>query len=271
VTPGYFKALGMRVIRGRDMLWTDDPPTMLASESAARRLWPGEDPIGKRVAFGGTDMVGFEVVGVVADTRMRGLTNEAPAMMYLAYEGGISILRTMSLVVRGSADDATTLATVKDVLREMDPALPVYDVRPVPELISESIAQPRLNTSLLTVFAAIALLLAGIGIYGVVSYAVAQRAQEIGVRMALGAKTSDVFGLVLREGALLAIGGAAVGIGAAYALTPLVRRWIYGVGAIDPATLGATVAALVAVALAACYVPALRAMRVDPVSAMRAE
>jgi predicted permease len=270
VTPGYFRTMSMRIIRGRDVSWTDPTATIVASEAAAKKLWPGEDPIGKRVAFGRQND-GLEVIGVVSDAHARGLVAEPTPMLYMSYDGAANIARTMSLVVRGSAPPAAIVATTKAVLHEIDPSLPVYAVRTVREVVDQSIAQPRLNTTLLTVFASLALLLAGIGIYGVVSFSVTQRVQEFGVRMALGAQRGDVMRLVLREGAVLVSLGIVIGSAGAMAATAAIRSWLFGVGRGDPVTFIATALMLGAIAFAATYIPARRATKVDPVLAMRGE
>jgi ABC-type antimicrobial peptide transport system permease subunit len=160
---------------------------------------------------------------------------------------------------------------MRGALRELDPTVPLYTVESVPEQVNESIAQPRLNTTMLTLFAVIALVLAVLGIYGVVSYSVAQRSPEMGVRMALGAQRGDVVLMVLREGLLLAGCGAVIGLIGALAGTTVIRGWLYGIERNDPATMAGAAAALVVVALLASYLPAMRASRVDPVTAMRAE
>jgi predicted permease len=270
VTPGYFRTLGIRILQGRDVAWSDTRATMLASQAAAKKYWPGESPIGKRVAFG-ADSIGLEIVGVVNDTRARGLTTEVPPMLYLHYEGATSIARTMSIVVKGRGDFQQVVAETRRATAEIDRSLPLYNVMPVNDLIEASIGQPRLNTTLLTSFAVVALALAVIGIYGVISYSVTQRAQEIGVRVALGAQGGDVMRLVLREGAGLAAAGVVIGVGGALLATPLIQSWLYGIEKGDPVTIVAMAAGLVAVALAASYLPARRAARVDPLVAMRAD
>ena len=271
VTPGYFATMGMRIVRGRDVSWTDPAPTLLASESAAKRLWPGEDAIGKRVGFGANDNTGLEVIGIVSDARARGLVAEPTPMLYMSYDGAANVARTMSLVVRGPGDPSTLIASTKAVMRELDPALPVYNVLTVREVIDRSIAQPRFNTTLLATFAALALVLASIGIYGVVSHSVTQRVQEFGVRMALGAEPVDVLRLVLREGAVLAAIGVAIGTAGAFAATLTIRSWLFGIERGDPVTLISAVLAVTLIALVASYVPARRATRVDVVRAMRGE
>ena len=204
------------MLEGRDVSWSDQQATLVVSQAAARQFWPGQSPIGKRIAFGAVDTLGLEIVGVVADAHSRGLTTDAPAMVYMAYQGATRLGRTMSIVVRGRGDVAAVTATTKEAMREIDRTLPVFNVQSVSELVAQSVGQSRLNTILLAFFALIAVVLAVIGIYGVVSYSVTQRTQEIGVRMALGARQADVLRLVLREGAALAAIGVAIGVAGAY-------------------------------------------------------
>jgi predicted permease len=271
ITPGYFATIGVPVGSGRDIAWADAKPTIVVTESAARRFWPGESPLGKHLAFGKVDTVGVEVVGVVPATRARGLNVEATPMIYLALPAATSVVRSMSLLVRGRGDSAALAATTRSVLNEIDRNVPVFNVQSVQQILDQSVAQPRLNTSLLTVFAVMALVLAAIGIYGVISFSVTQRTQEIGVRMALGAQRSQVFQMVLREGAVLVGVGTVVGLGCAFIATPLIRSWLFGITPTDPLTLAGTTAILAILALAASYIPARRATRVDPVVAMRAD
>lgn len=270
ITPGYFATMGMRIIRGRDISWTDPGTLLLTSEAAAAVLWPGQDPIGKRVMFGPSGD-GLEVVGIVSDAHARGLTTPAVPMLYMAYIGATNVARTMSIVVRGSAPHEARVAATRSALHDIDPALPIYNVSTVQEVLDQSIAQPRLNTTLLSVFAGLALLLAGIGIYGVISFSVTQRTQEFGVRMALGAQPADVMRLVLREGGILTMIGIVIGTAGAVAATSLIRSWLFGVERGDVTTFGATAVVLGAIALAATYIPARRATHVDPVLAMRGE
>jgi predicted permease len=270
ITPGYFRTAGIRLIAGRDIAWSDPQPVLVLSQSAARRLWPGEDVLGKRIAFGQRDTVGLEIVGVVSDSRARGLTADPVPMIYMSFGGALNVVRTMSLLVRG-ADPASIMTATRAVVHELDPKLPLYNVQTLREIVDRSIAQPRLNTTLLTLFAAMALLLATVGIYGVVSYTVALRSQELGLRMALGAQRRDVLQLVLREGALLALGGVMIGVVASFGATRVIRSWLFGIGPGDATTLVVVSIALGGVALMASYVPARRATRVDPTLAMRAE
>jgi predicted permease len=271
ITPGYFRTLHVRLLRGRDVSWSDPRPTLVVSLGAANAYWPGESPLGKRLAFGVRDSVGFEVVGVVSDTRARGITVDPPPMVYLSYPGATSLGRTMSLVVRGRGDEAAIVAATKAAVLEIDRTVPLYGIRSVKDLIDQSLGQSRLNTTLLGIFAAVALVLAAIGIYGVISYSVTMRKQEIGVRMALGASERDVLGLVLREGGALALAGAVVGVAGAYLATGFVQSWLFGIERTDPATLVGTTVVLIVVALVASYLPARRASRVDPLVAMRVD
>jgi predicted permease len=271
ITPGYFRALAIPILQGRDVDWNDPDPKLLVSQAAARMYWPGQSAVGRRIAFGAKDTLGLEVVGVVADSRSRGITTDAPAMIYMAYAGAARIARTMTLVVRGRGDAGAVLATAKTALREIDPTLAFYNVRTVDDIIQQSIGQPRLNTMLLSFFAFVAVALAIIGIYGVVSYSVAQRTQEIGVRMALGAAQRDVMSLILREGGVLAVVGVVLGIGGALVATRSIQSWLFGIERMDPATIVVTAVGLIVVAVAASYLPARRASRVDPLVAMRAD
>jgi predicted permease len=271
ITPNYFRTVGIPLLRGRDIAWSDAGAYLIATEEAARAFWPGENPIGKRVAFGTRDTVGLEVIGVVKDSRARGLTVDPAPMLYISYVGAVSVARTMTLVVRGDGDIGTITSTTRAVLKEIDPRLPVFQVQSLRDIVDQSFAQARLNTLLLTVFAAMAVLLAGIGMYGVISFSVTQRTQEIGVRMALGASRREVLVMVFRETGVLAIVGVLVGLAGALAATRLIQSWLFGIERTDVATLIATSAGILAVAILAGLVPARRATRVDPLLAMRSE
>jgi len=192
-------------------------------------------------------------------------------MIYMGYQGATNVARSMTIVVRGHGDEASLAAAGRSALREIDPRIPPYNVQSMRAILDRFVAQPRLNSLLLGVFAGMALLLAAIGIYGVVSFSVAQRTQEIGVRMALGAQASDVFRLVLREGATLAIIGVVVGIVLSFAATHVIQSWLFGIEPTDIVTFAATAGALIAISITASFVPARRAARVDPLLAIRAE
>jgi ABC-type antimicrobial peptide transport system permease subunit len=210
-------------------------------------------------------------VGVAADSHNRGLTTDAPAMIYMSYEGATRIARTMTILVRGRGDVSAVVATTRQVVHEIDPTLPLFNVRSVKDIIDQSVGQPRLNTTLLAFFATVAVVLAIIGIYGVVSYSVTQRTQEIGVRMALGASESDVVRLILREGATLATLGIVLGVAGTFVATPLIRSWLFGIDRTDPRTIVAAAIGLVLIALGASWLPARRASKVDPLLAMRGD
>jgi predicted permease len=268
VTPGYFRSMGIRLVGGEDVSWTAQQ--LVVNEALAKRFWPNESAIGRRIGFG-RDSVGMPIVGIVADVRNRGLGEEPTPMIYMAYQSAANIVRTLTFVVRGRGGTETVVSAMKAALREVDPGVPLYAVQTVTAQVDASIAQPRLNTTMLTLFAGIAVVLAVLGIYGVVSYSVTQRSQEMGVRMALGAQRGDVVYMVLREGLLLAGVGAMIGLFGALGGTTVIRGWLYGIERNDPATMAGAAAVLVVVALLASYLPAMRAARVDPVRAMRAE
>jgi putative ABC transport system permease protein len=272
VTPGYFEALGIPVLRGRALVQSDlsaDAPVALVNETLARAFWPSADPIGRRLTIGGDTPL--TVVGVVRDVRQVALAVDTRAEVYLpAQAGWAGNLRTASLVVRARGGLGVA-AALRSAVEAVDPELPLYDVKTMDEVVRGSIADRRLNLALVGGFAAVALLLAALGVYGVLSYTVAQSTREIGIRMSLGAQRRDVFRLVVGQGALLAGVGMTVGLAGAFALTRLMASLLFTVGARDPLTFAAAPLLLLLVALAACAVPALRATRVQPVTALRAD
>lgn len=274
-TPGYLKAMGIPLLRGR--WFTDDdragaPPVIVISQETVRRYWPNEDPIGQQILTGwGRDdhRFGGTVVGIVGDVRQYGLAGKPTPHLYgpLAQRP----LDEMTVIVRSTAPTATVLSASRNVVTSLDAKLPLYDVMPLDDLVRSSIAQRRFYASLLATFAALALLLAAIGIYGVIAYSVQRRRRELGIRIALGASRDRVVGMVLRQGMVLALTGAAIGLGAASVLTRVLSDQLFGVTATDPLTFLAAPTILVAIALVACLVPARRAVSVDPASALRAE
>jgi putative ABC transport system permease protein len=270
VTPGFFRAMGMRLLSGHDIEWNEPGPTIVLGETAARSFWPGQSVLDRQIAFN-VDIHGMQVVGEVNDARQASLSMEPAPVVYVSLRRTLRVVRTMTLVVRGRGDVAGIVATMRAAVHEVDAGMPLYNVQTMQSIVDQSVAQPRLNTVLLGVFAAAALLLAALGIYGVVSYSVTQRRQELGVRMALGARPGDVLRLVLGEGARLAAAGVGVGVVGALLATRLIQSWLYGIRPADPATFAAVAGGLVAVALAASYLPARRATRVDPLLAMRGE
>jgi ABC-type antimicrobial peptide transport system permease subunit len=243
---------------------------MVLSEGAAKAFWPNQSVVDKQIAFN-VEQNGLPVVGEVNDTRQASLAAAPAPIVYVSMRRTMRLFHTMTLVVRGRGDVAPIVATIRDAVHEIDPALPLFSVQTMQEIVDQSTAQPRLNKTLLGMFAGAALLLAGLGIYGVVSYSVAQRRQEIGVRVALGARPGDVMRLVLGEGAKLAGIGVAIGVLAAVFATQLIQSWLFEIGRVDPLTFTCVAAGLVVVSLAASYIPARRATKVDPLLAMRTD
>ena len=270
VSPGFFKTLGIPVLRGRDFTPGDTataPAVMIVSRATARALWGDEDPLGRtvrRVA----DAKDFTVIGVVGDVRSTTLNRESPA---LYYSSATATWPLMDFVVRTTDDAVPIVPAIRQKLRELDPEVPLMNIRPMAEWVSTSAAQPRLNAALLAVFAALALLVAAIGAYGVLAYSVSQRTRELGVRMALGADRRGVLGLILREGMTVGMAGIAIGVAAAAALSQVLSALVFGVSVWDPFTYVAVSSTLAVVALASCAIPALRAARVDPMEALRLE
>lgn len=269
VMPGYFRALGIPLLRGRLIDasdWAENVPVMVINDTMARLYFPGKDPLGK---FLGVPMAGrIEIVGVVGDVRHGSLQSEVQPEMYVSYQQ--FSLRNMTLVVYTEADPEGVSTVVRERIRVLDPGLPVTRIATMEQLISESVAQPRFNMVLLVGLAASALLLAAVGIYGVVSYSVAQRTGEIGVRMALGADAGATRVLVIRQAMTVVALGVAAGLAAAVAVGRLMSGLLYGIGPNDPLTLLVSSVVLLGVAAAAAAVPAARATRVDPVVALRA-
>jgi putative ABC transport system permease protein len=272
VSPDYFRTLGIRVLRGRTFTDRDTETTPMVAvidQSFADRHFPNEDPIGHGIDIGnGTDGF-YEIVGVVGNVHHDGLDAAPDPTMYVPYRQ--DVFSSMSVVARTEGDPAQLANTVRQVVREIDGALPAYQISPLSVLLSESIAQRRFSMLLLGLFALIALFLASVGLYGVVAYAVSQRTQEIGVRMAIGAQAGDVMRMILGGGMKLALIGVAIGTAGALALSDLVTSMLYGVTPFDPVSYAATALVLLAVAALACYVPARRAMRIDPILALRQE
>ncbi|HEX8282764.1 MAG TPA: ABC transporter permease [Pyrinomonadaceae bacterium] len=276
VSPEYFDTMGIRLLQGRGFEdgrdRVDSPAVILISEAFARRFWPNESAVGKRVNAGDpNDPADWcEVVGVVRDVRQFELAAEPKPQMYFSYtQAGFFLPR--HLVVGTDADPLAVAGAVRKTVWEVDREQPVSNISTMRDVLSESLARERFSMLLLGVFAALALMLAAVGLYGVMSYTVAQRTREIGLRMALGARPSDVLRLVVGQGLRLALAGVVLGLLASFALTGLMKSLLYGVSATDPATLVTISLVLVAVALVASYIPARRATRVDPLIALRYE
>jgi len=275
VSPGYFSAVGTPLLRGRDFQDSDTADSMqvtVISNAMAKKFWPREDPIGKEVGPGSSRYPVATIIGIAADVKHLSVREEAGPEMYVLYNQKIwPSLLTMQFAVRTKADPASVTAGAREAVRSVDPDLPIAKVAPLTALVEDSLTQPRFSMLLLGAFGVLALILASIGIYGVISYSVGQRTREIGVRVALGAQRRNVLGLVLGQGARLAAVGIAIGLVAAFGVTRLMASLLFGVAPRDPLTFFGVPLLLMAIALLACYIPARRAMRVDPMVALRHE
>jgi predicted permease len=271
VSPGYFGTLGIGVVQGRAFNDSDrdgTEPVAIVSETAARMLWKGRDPVGERLRFGaGTPWI--TVVGVAADILNRRLTEDPQPILYRPLDQSSDM--ALAFLVRTRGDGAGLAAAIAREVRNVDPDLPVYSLRTMNELIEGAVSQRQFLMRMLAIFGALATALALLGIYGVMAYSVAQRTREIGIRMAIGARQSDVSRMVMRRGLVLTAAGAAAGIAASLALSQLVRSQLFGVRPSDPLTMASVLVLMALVAAAAAYLPARRAARIDPVSALRAQ
>jgi len=272
VSPDYFKAMGIPIKRGRVFTPADNmraPAVMVVSESFARQRFPGQDPIGKRAALL-WDIEGFQtIVGVVADVKHNGLDDPANATAYVSYLQRPD--SAFTVVVKTSVDPESITPLVREQVRAIDPDRPITFARSMEAVVSESVGARELSLELIGGFALIGLLLAVTGIYGVVSYATEQRSREFGIRLALGAGSRSVLGLVLKQGVGLALVGLAIGLAGAVLLGGVIKAQLFGVEPADPLTLAAVSLGLVAVALVACYLPARRAIRINPSAVLRSE
>ena len=279
VSVDYLKTMGIPIRQGRAFNDSDNEksiPVAIVNETMARQYWPGEDPIGKRFTLGDPgdkNLSWITVVGIAGDVRQMGVDEAVKAEMYFPYlqSPEFSYYTPRDLAIRTSVDPLSLVSAVRNEIHQVDPAQPISEVRTMEAVLGEETASRRLGMTLLTIFAALALLLATLGIYGVLAYFVVQHTQEIGVRMALGAQRRDILVLVLKKGMTLALLGVAIGLTAAFALTRLMAGLVYGVSPTDPLTYAGLAALLTLVAFFACYVPALRATRVDPMVALISE
>jgi putative ABC transport system permease protein len=281
VLPGYFATMRLPIVRGRDVAWSDEaggPGVVLVNEHLAARQWPGEDPLGRRIRLDESSESWLTVVGVVKNAVRSDWSAPPGDEFYLAalqtkilMSSPNSWASYLTYVVRTEGDPAALAPSLRATIRSIDRTLPVSEVQTMKAIVAHANGRTRFQTLLLAAFAAAAALLAAIGIYGVMSYAVSLRTREIGVRMALGADPRSVRRLVVGEGMAVAAAGAAAGLVAAFLLTRLMAGLLYGVRASDPVTYAGVAAALLAIALAACWIPARRASRIDPMRALRAE
>jgi putative ABC transport system permease protein len=292
VTPDYFKAMNIPVLRGRVFTDRDDRShlagrdlsklnenqraiaglnSIVIDEEFAKRYWPNEDPVGKRVRLGTeNDAPRLEVLGVVGRVKMESLNQNSDRVQgYFPYNQTPD--NSMTVIIKGAADPNQLISSVRGAIKEIDPDQPIYSVRTMNEIRAESVAGERLNLTLLSLFAGIALVLAIVGIYGVMSYSVTQRTHEIGIRMAIGARPRDVFKMVLAQGMKLALIGVVLGLGFAFALTRLMETMLFGVEPTDKLTFAAISIMLITVALLACYLPGRRATKVEPTISLRYE
>ncbi|HJR64074.1 MAG TPA: ABC transporter permease [Gemmatimonadaceae bacterium] len=273
-SPGLFRALGTPLVAGREFTWQDVDtiaPVVIVSQSLARRYWPGEDPIGKRLKRGRMDGPGVwhTVVGVVGDVKYRELLEPGSADPDIYLPLPTYPARNTGMLVRTSGDPTAVVGTLRAEIASLDPGIPLWDIATMNDRASQQRSQARFSTLLLLGFAGLALVLSGIGIFGVISYSVAQRTHEMGVRLALGAGRRDVLGLIIKEGMAPALGGLLAGLVGALLLTRLMTGMLYQVSATDPATYAVVAVFLSTVALLATYVPGRRVTRVDPVIALR--
>ncbi len=271
-SPDYFRTMGMTLLKGRHFTEQDTPQSeqvAIINETMARQFFSNEDPLGKRISFSGLEGPWHTIVGVVVDVRHAALNAEVGLELYRPFAQSPNM--TTSLVVRSALDANSIAGAIRKEVQNLDPDQPVYSVRPMEQIIANTIAPQRTNTLLLGVFAVIALLMAAVGIYSVMAYTVTQRTHEIGVRMALGARRGDVLRLVVKQGLVLAVAGVGIGLTASFTLTRMMKSLLFGVSAGDPVTFGLIALLLIFVALLACIVPARRAAKVDPIVALRYE
>jgi len=273
VEGGYFDALGVSLLRGRLLDDRDRPGSVdavVVNQAMVDAQWPDEDPIGRSIQLSWDGLEELRVVGVVEDVHHHGLETTPRAMVYLPYQQR-PYFNFMTLVVHSEVDRGALVSAMRERLRAIDPSLPLAQVRPMDEIVSQSTGRPRFTALLMGLFAVLAALLAAVGLYGVLSFAVARRVREIGVRVALGAEPGSVLGLVLRRGLLLVAAGVVVGLVAAVTLSRFLESLLFGVEPTDALTLAGAAGVLLLVGVVACLVPASRALRVDPVQALRSE
>jgi putative ABC transport system permease protein len=274
ISPDYFNSMKIALVRGRPFDEgdkADGPGVAIIDETFARRFWPDEDPLGKRMRLGGNQSTfpWLTIVGVTANVKHYGLDSQGRETVYLPYTQAAPIARSMFLTVRTARDPQSLAGALRREVWAVNPDQPISSIRPMEELVYGSVAQPRFSMLLLGSFAAVALILAAVGVYGVMNYSVTQRTHEIGIRMALGAQTLDVVRLVVGQGLLLAGIGVTIGAGLAFALMRLMSTLLYGVTAADPGTFVGVSLMLAGIAVVASFIPARKATRIDPMAAVR--
>jgi putative ABC transport system permease protein len=275
VTVDYLKTMGIPVLEGRDFSAADvtGAPVLLVNETLAKMFYKNQSPIGKRVRPGGPQRPWFTIVGVVRDVKQGGVNAKTGSELYFLSEQGPSAMqsarRNMNVVIRTALPPESLAPQIRRIVQAMDPTLPIVNLRSMTDVFDESLSRPRFLAQLLGVFAGLALLLAAIGTYGILSYSVTERRREIGIHMALGATRGNVLGMVLGQGMRLTVAGLVAGLAAAFVLTRLLQSQLFNVKPSDPMTIASVAAVIAAVALAACYIPASRATRVDPMVVLR--
>ncbi len=272
LTPGYFGVLRIPLERGRLFAAGDAagaPKVCIVSAAFARRYFPDEDPIGKRLVFGFKEPVPRQIVGIVGDVKRDGPGLPSQPEMYVPFEQ--DPWWAAYIAVRTRSDPALLAAALRAHVSALDPTLPLADVQPMTGIVTDSVAQPRFRATLFGLFGLTALLLAVVGIYGVISYDVGRQARDIGIRLALGARGRDVLGMVLRQGLGLTAAGLAAGVAGAAVLTRFLSSLLFDLSPLDPETYLAVVVVLLAAALLACWLPARRALRVDPAAVLRSD
>jgi putative ABC transport system permease protein len=269
--------MGIRLLQGRPFTPQDEqggPPLAIVNETLARQIFKGENPVGRRIraniSFGTDDAAMREIVGVVADVKSSSISGD-PVPEVFAPQTPADFIGEMTVVVRTQNDPTSLALPLRSMVASMDKDLPLRDIKTLDEYVSASISAPRFETLLLGTFAALACVLTAIGLYGVISYSVAQRNREMGIRIALGAQRGSILRMVVREGAFLALAGTGAGLVASFFAVRLIRGQLFGTGATDPATFITVPLMMIAVALLASYIPARRATRVDPIVVLREE
>jgi len=278
VTQGYFETMGIEITKGRSFNAGDaiGGPVVIINEALAKRFYKDADAVGRRVspAFGPNTPM-FTIVGVARDVKQGGLEAPVGTELYFNHEQGPRIVgfapRQMNIVLEVSRPLSSLAPAIRETVSAIDPGLPIVRLRTMDDVVGDSLTRQRFLSLLLGIFAAVALLLAAIGTYGILAYMVSERQREIGIRMALGAGNSQVLGLVFKQGITIALVGIAVGVAGALALSRLTKSLLYGVDPADPATFGIVAGVIVVVATAACLIPMRRATRVDPLTAIRAD
>jgi predicted permease len=274
VGPEYFEAVGMTILRGRGFTAQDNenaPRVAVINETFARYYFGDENPIGRRFGGGPETSGQIEIVGVAKDAKYTSLREPAPRTHYIPYRQDPTSWRETTFQIRTAADPANVIAAVRQAAREIDANLPLFNIKTLATQVDESLAQERLIGAISSFFGLLALLLAAIGLYGIMAYAVSQRTREVGLRMALGAHRGAVLRMILRQGMKLVLIGAGLGLAASFAVTRLIASQLFGVTATDPVTFVGAPILLLAVALLACFAPARRATKVDPLVALRCE